>query len=72
MKWLAFAIFVFATTVEIGQYFNIVELLGLYDITVVRIAIGTTFDIWDIIMYFIGCVLIYIFEISSAKLNKRH
>ena len=69
MRWLIPAIFVFAVLVEIGQYFNIVEHLGLYDITIARIAIGTTFDLWDIVMYFIGCVSLYLFEIISARLN---
>ena len=69
MKWLAFAIFMFATLVEVGQYFDMVERLGLYHITIARIAIGTTFDVWDIIMYFIGCVLLYVFEAITAKRN---
>ena len=67
MKWLIPVIFVFAVLVEIGQYFNIVYHLGLYDITILRIAIGTTFDWWDIVMYFIGCVLLYIYEILGTK-----
>ncbi|MCL2377831.1 MAG: DUF2809 domain-containing protein [Defluviitaleaceae bacterium] len=62
MKWLPFAVFIFSVLVEIGQYFNIVERLGLADIALARIAIGMTFDPWDIVMYFIGCVLIYLYE----------
>ena len=66
-KWLIPGIFIFATLVEIGQYFNMVYHLGLYDISIARIAIGTTFDIWDIVMYFIGCLLLYLYEIIIRK-----
>ena len=62
MKWLAFAVFIFATLVEIGQYFGLVYLLGLGDVTAARIIIGTTFDPYDILMYFIGCALLYAYE----------
>ena len=62
MKWLIPAIFVFSVVVEISQYFNLVERLGLYHITIIRIAMGTTFDWWDIVMYFVGCALLYLFE----------
>ena len=62
MIWLAFAVFIFATLVEIGQYFGLVYMLGLGDVAVARIIIGTTFDPYDILMYFIGCALLYVFE----------
>ncbi|MCL2405738.1 MAG: DUF2809 domain-containing protein [Defluviitaleaceae bacterium] len=63
MKWLPLAIFIFSVLVEIGQYFHIVERLGLADIAIARVAIGMTFDPWDIVMYFIGCVLLYVYEV---------
>ena len=62
LKWLPLYIFIFATLVEIGQYFNLVGLLGLEHSQLARIIIGTTFDIWDIVIYFIGCALIYSWE----------
>jgi len=61
-KWLPWAIFVFAVAVEIGQYFGLVYILGLGHIQFFRVAIGTTFDPWDIVMYFIGCVIIAIYD----------
>ena len=67
MKWLPLAIFIFSVLVEIGQYFDIVERLGLADIAIARIAIGMTFDPWDILMYFIGCVLLYLFEVYKFR-----
>ena len=67
MKWLPLAVFIFAVLVEIGQYFHIVEWLGLAHIAFIRIAVGMTFDPWDIVMYFIGCALLYLFEIICIE-----
>ena len=67
LKWLALYIFVFATLVEIGQYFGLVYLLGLGNSQLARIAIGTTFDVWDIVMYFIGCMLVFLWEGNRVK-----
>lgn len=66
-KWLPIIIFVFAAGVEVSQYFNIVGLLGLSDISFFRILIGTTFDIKDIICYGVGCVILQILEILIRK-----
>jgi len=67
MKWLPFAVFTFSVLVEIGQYFDMVERLGLADIAIARIAIGMTFDPWDILMYFIGCVMLYMYEFFKYR-----
>ena len=67
VKWLPLYIFIFATLVEVGQYFNLVYLLGLADFPLARIAIGMTFDWWDIVMYFIGCVLLYCWDLVVQK-----
>ena len=62
LKFLPLYIFIFATLVEIGQYFGLVYMLGLGDSQLARIIIGATFDVWDIVMYFIGCTLVFEFE----------
>ena len=62
LKWLWLHIFVFATFIEFMQYFRLVYMLGLGHSRLARVIIGTTFDWWDIVMYFIGCTLIYLFE----------
>jgi hypothetical protein len=67
IKLLWLHIFIFATLVEIGQYFNLVDLLGLGEYRLARIIIGTTFDVWDIVCYFIGCVGIWVFEMVMKK-----
>ena len=62
IKLLWFYIFIFASLVEIGQYFHLIDLLGLSECKIARIVIGTTFDIKDIVCYLAGCIGIWIYE----------
>ncbi|TYQ16429.1 UNVERIFIED_CONTAM: uncharacterized protein DUF2809 [Acetivibrio alkalicellulosi] len=62
IKFLPIYIFIFALTVELLQYFNIVEVLNLQSNKVLSTIIGTTFDVKDILCYFIGTVIIIIWE----------
>ncbi len=55
-------VFLFATVVEISQYFNLVELLGVSDSKFMRILLGTSFDVKDIVCYAVGCVLVWVAE----------
>lgn len=61
-KLLPLYIFVFASGVELLQYFNIVKVLGLESNTFLRILVGSVFDIKDIICYGAGCILLEIYE----------
>jgi len=65
MKWLCLAVFAFATLVEIGQYFDLVGLFGLAGNVLAETIIGTTFDPWDIVMYAVGCLVMYVLEITT-------
>ncbi len=56
-------IFVFAAGVEALQGINIVGLLGLESCDIIRIAIGSTFDLKDIICYAVGCALLELYEL---------
>ena len=55
-------VFLFATGVEILQYFDLVELLGVEDNVFLRTLIGTSFDGKDILCYAAGCVLVWVAE----------
>jgi hypothetical protein len=68
-EYLWLYIFIFATLIEIGQYFNFVDLMGLGEYRIARIILGTTFDIRDIICYFVGCIGILLFNISLKRKN---
>ena len=70
IKLLPWYIFIFAVLVEIGQYFNLVYLLGLGDYQIARIIIGTTFDPIDIVCYLIGCIGLVLFEKAKRRSDK--
>ena len=62
LRGLPIYVFIFATAVEIGQYFNYVELLGLGDIPFFRTWMGTSFSFYDIVCYGVGCVAFFWIE----------
>lgn len=59
-RGLPWIIFGFAAGVELLQYFNLVELLGLSDNRFMRILLGSVFDFKDIVCYGVGCVMLQI------------
>lgn len=62
LRLLPLYVFLFATGVEILQYFNLVELLGVSDNRFLRILLGTSFDWKDILCYAVGAVLVWAVE----------
>ena len=56
MRLLPLYVFLFAACVEIGQYFDVVALLGLEDNRLISIALGRTFSWLDLVCYAVGCV----------------
>lgn len=67
--WLPFWIFVFAVSVEVLQYFRIVERMGLSDIAFMRILVGSVFDVKDIICYGAGCLILQIAQKSRKHVS---
>lgn len=63
VKLLPLYVFIFATGVEVMQYFNIVEVLGLSDNRFFSILIGSVFDVKDIVCYGVGCAMVAIVEV---------
>ena len=61
-KLLPLWVFLFAAAVEVGQYFDFVRLLGLEDIPILSIALGSTFSFADILCYGAGCLLFLLAE----------
>ncbi len=61
-KLMPLYIFIFAASVEVLQYFQLVKVLHLEENTFARVIIGSTFDIKDIACYGIGSILIFVFE----------
>ncbi len=60
-KKLAFGILVFAIFVEILQYFQFADLLQIQS-KVIRIIIGTSFEVTDLLAYFLGYLIVLTFE----------
>lgn len=62
IQLLPMFVFIFATCVEISQYFDLVALLGLADNRILSIALGRTFSWIDIVCYGAGCVAAYLLD----------
>lgn len=65
-------VFLFAVSVEILQYFNIVELLRLEGNALARTVIGTSFSFIDIACYFVGALILFIWQTVESKLTKKN
>lgn len=55
--YIAVATLLFAYTIEIGQYLNLVEVLHLQDNKIMRIVIGSSFSWGDMLCYTIGILI---------------
>lgn len=64
---LAIYVFAFATFVEIGQYFELVKLLGLEDNVFLSTVVGTTFSVMDLVCYAVGCIAFWAAEKAIYK-----
>ncbi len=58
----AVGVLLFAFTVELLQYFNVVALLGLQHNKAARIIIGTYFSVGDLVCYTLGITIILLTE----------
>ena len=61
-KHLPIFLFIVAFLVEMSQYYNIVQHLGLQNSRIANIILGLTFDLKDIFCYFIGMLLCIAFQ----------
>lgn len=52
-------VFLFASCVEIGQYFDLVDLLGLADNRFLSVLLGRTFSWMDLVCYAVGCIVAF-------------
>ena len=62
VRLLPVYVFIFAAGVEIGQYFDLVALLGLEDSRILSIALGRTFSWLDLGCYAVGCAAAYFLD----------
>ena len=59
IRLLPVYVFLFATAVEIGQYFDMVKLLGLENNAFLSVLMGRSFSRIDLICYAVGCIIFY-------------
>ena len=69
-RLLPLYVFLFAVLVEVLQYFNIVDVLGLSGSRFFSVLIGGTFDWKDIACYGAGCVVLVIYEVVLGMVRK--
>ena len=67
---LALKIFAFAVALELAQYFGAVQILGI-ESKILKVMIGGTFDLTDLLCYAVGCVLVGIYEKFESKNQQR-
>ncbi len=58
----AVAALAIAFAVEFGQLFGLLDLLGLRDVPVARVVLGSGFDLMDLLAYTAGAVLVLLIE----------
>ena len=54
--------FAFACAIEVGQFFHLVDMLGLGTNRIARIVLGTTFGLTDFVAYAGGAVCVLVVE----------
>lgn len=67
IRLLPIYVFVFAACVEIGQYFDLVALLGLADNRILSVTLGRTFSWADLVCYAVGCVAAFMLDRITLK-----
>lgn len=66
----AVGVLLFAYTVELLQYFRIVEVLGLQHSRAARIIIGSSFEWQDLLAYTLGILVVVLVEKSNKPFQK--
>ena len=64
--WLPAAVFAFALLVELSQGLHLVERLGITN-PVLRIVLGSVYDVRDIMCYGVGCILLAVYEWAHRR-----
>ena len=67
VRALPLCVFVFATIVELAQYFDVVKLFGMENNRFISVVIGRTFSACDLICYAVGCVAFFAIDKAVKK-----
>ncbi|WP_280672531.1 MULTISPECIES: DUF2809 domain-containing protein [unclassified Dysgonomonas] len=63
--YIAVGVLLFAFAVEVGQYFNMIEVLGMQDNKVMRVVIGSSYSTIDLICYTVGASICYFVDFKK-------
>ena len=70
--FLSLYVFLLASAVEVGQYFDYAALLGLQSSRFFRVLLGQTFSVGDLICYAVGCALFFALEnLILSRIERR-
>lgn len=65
---LAIGVLIFAFTIEFLQFINILETLNLQSNQLIKIIVGSSFQITDLVAYTLGIITILLIEYKIQKL----
>ena len=66
-RQLAIGVFVFSIAVEISQYFHLADALHFAKGSWQHIVLGNVFSWGDILMYLLGCIAVYAFDLALIR-----
>jgi hypothetical protein len=66
---LAVFVLIFAFLIEFAQLFKLIDLLGLQHNFFAQIIIGSTFDLYDLLAYLLGIIIIFTVDKLIFKTN---
>ena len=69
-RWLPLGVLLFAAAVELSQLIELDRILGVEG-TAIGTAIGSTFDIADLICYAVGCAMFFTCELGVKKIKTK-
>ncbi len=61
-KKIAIGVLLLAFTIEFLQYFNFVDVLGIPRRSILGIALGSTFDVLDLLAYTLGILIVWFLD----------
>lgn len=64
---VAVFVLIFAFSVEISQYFGLIDLLGLSDRTIAKLILGHAFSWWDMLAYALGILTVFLLDNLSFR-----
>lgn len=66
---LLIGVFIFSVFIEVLQYFNIADILGLQRGSIAYIVVGNSFSWIDIVCYGAGCLIAFAVERLRSSMN---